>query len=236
MDWFSVRRRLFGGSKKIVTNFEEFMLDSSIVQSFYARSLNTTIPIDTKNCVRYVISMATMTTAMSIDKIDNGVVTNLFSYNKKGTSPIYPNITLTAYDTSSILFNVNCLGVVIDPMDFSISSCDDFFRSVSVIDAKNKSEASGTTAEISNPYGKGATYVIAALGNQYHNGARLVKVVSDVSFVSLAHYGVTSSLLTGVDATSSGTYGNWWVYCYEDYEGVSNDTYAEAIYALSFNE
>lgn len=236
MDWFSVRRRLFEGSNKIVTNFEEFMSDSSIVNSFYARILSRTIPVDTKNCVRYVISMATTATAMSIDKIDNGVVTNLFSY-KKVTSDIYPNIAITAYDTSSILFNVNCLGVVIDPMDFSISSCDDFFRSVSVIDAENKGESSGSTAVITNPYRKGATYVIAALGDQYYNGARLVKVDSDVSFTTLGQYGATSSLLTGVDVSSSGTYGNWWVYCYtDDYEGVSNDTYAEAIYALSFDE
>lgn len=231
MDWIAERRRMFGSSKKIVSTFDEFILDSSVIQSFYSYSSNITVPVDTKNCTRYVVSMGISNAAMSIDKIDNGAVTNLFSY-ASGFRP--NNIVLTAYDTSAILFNVGCLGFVIDPLDLNISSCDDILRSATVIDSDYKGESSGDTAMISDPYKKGATYVIAALADEYRKGARLVKVDSDISFTTLAYHGYVYDLLTGVD---SGSIGHWWVYCYtDDYEGVSNDTYAEAIYALSFDE
>ena len=241
MDWLSERRSMFGSSKSKVKTFEEFILKSLIVNSFNAYSRNVTVPIDTKNCTKYVISMAAssllfgMADSISIDKISDGVITNLFDY--KPDRNISYDITPIVQGTSAMTFNFGCIGVIIDPLDLNIFSCDEILRSAAVIAFDSKDDAEDATASIQNPYGKGAKYVIAGWSKTNPiSGAKIVKINNDISFVTLAASGDINGLLSGVKKDNSNN-GYWNVYCYDStYTGVSNDKYSEVIYALSFDE
>lgn len=239
MDWLAERRRMLGMMKENVRSFEDFISKSSIVNSFYSYSSNVTIPIDTENSTKYVIAMlagvskSLLYKCMTISKISNGVVTNLFSYSRNNRD----ELIATASGTSAILFNKNCIGIIIDPLDLNMASCDELLRSASVIDIANKNSGDGSTIAIQNPYQKGAKYVIAGLSKQItSSGMKVVKVDSDISFTELASSGDTDNLLTGV-RTDNSDHGFWYVYSNsDDFGGVAVDTFNEGICALSFEE
>lgn len=239
MDWLAERRRMLGMTKENVKSFEDFISKSSIVNSFYSYSSNVTIPIDTENSTKYVIAMLAGVSkslfykCMTISKISNGVVTNLFSYSRNNID----ELIATASGTSAILFNKNCIGIIIDPLDLNMASCDELLRSASVIDIANKNGGDGSTIAIQNPYEKGAQYVIAGLSKQIgSSGVKVVKVDSNISFTELASSGDTDNLLTGV-RTDNSDHGFWYVYSNsDDFGGVAVDTFNEGICALSFEE
>ena len=241
MNWLAERRRMLGSSKAIVKTFEEFISKSSIV-SHWVNS-NVTVPVDTNDCTKYVISMRISSTGfgyddtISIDRITNGAIINLFDYKSERNTGW--DVTPKVIDASSIVYNSDCINVVIDPLDLNISSCDDILRTATVIDYETKNGASDSSVSVQNIYSKGAAYAIAGWYKRTStngDGAKIVKVTSNISFITLAEYGNTDKLLTGVHKDNSNN-GFWYVYCYNaDYVGVSNDTYPEVIYALSFNE
>lgn len=235
MDWLAERRRMFGSSKAIVKTFEEFISKSSI-ESHHVYS-NVTVPVNTNDCTKYIISMRISSAGfgfddtISIDRITNGAIINLFDYKSERNHRL--DITPKVVDTSSIVYDSECNSIVIDPLDLNIFSCDDILRTAIVIDYETKNAAPDGTICLQNIYSQGAKYAIVGWNKP---GAKIVMVTSNVSFITLAEHGNTDKLLTAVHRDLSNN-GYWYVYCYNsEYVGSANDTYAEVIYALSFNE
>lgn len=236
MEWLSERRRMFGNSNARVKTFEDFILNSLLVDTFYANNKYITHPVDTNNCTKYVISMSydNANDAISIDKISNGIKTNLFSYANGYGKKV---IELTVHSNSSITIDCHCLCIVIDPLDLNLASCDELLRSAMVIDYDGKTGEEQTTC-IQNPYRKGADYVIACWRNTdvWKMGAKIVRVDNDISFTELVSFGYTNKLLIGVNS-ESGSNGFWHVYSAgSNYVGIVDDKHTETIAALSFDE